>query len=328
MNDKKDTPPVDMESEASLWAARLDGTQLTLGQRRELDRWLEEDPRHRKLLERYCRLSADIEPVARAAVQAGRLSVPAGEAPRAGWLHWAPWTVAATAVAAIALWAWWPANPTWQDAKFATAAAQRQDVRLSDGSRVELNAGSSLVLEEGRTERRTRLASGEAFFSVARDGERPFLVETPAGVIRVTGTSFNVSVDHGRAIEVTVVEGSVQVSPGGANRPPVSLKGGDRLVSTPAKVTVSKLEPEEQERVLSWRTGRIVFSDTSLSEALARFSKYHGRSIVAEASVADLKVGGRFSLDDLEGFLSSLETILSVKVTRDLGGTIHVGLRP
>ncbi len=63
-----------------------------------------------------------------------------------------------------------------------------------------------------------------------------------------------------------------------------------------------------------------------LSEALARFARYHGHGITATPEAANLKVGGRFSLDDLNGFLTTLEEVLPVRVSRGLNGTVQVAL--
>ena len=68
-----------------------------------------------------------------------------------------------------------------------------------------------------------------------------------------------------------------------------------------------------------------MFDGVPLSAALARFARYHGRGITAAPEVANLSVGGRFSLDDLDGFLVALEAALPVRVTRGLSGTVQVG---
>src|SRR5688572_32627171 len=95
------------------------------------------------------------------------------------------------------------------------ASAERGSRTLADGTRVELNANTSLRFENTRTQRLVQLASGEAHFIVTKDESRPFIVQTPAGSVRVTGTTFNVRSDPARnTFEVTVVEGSVQVRTG------------------------------------------------------------------------------------------------------------------
>ncbi len=223
----------------------------------------------------------------------------------------------------------WLGRPRTEHDSIATAGAQRQTLTLADGTRAELNAQTSLQVEIGAAERRVRLASGEAFFTVSKDKNRPFFVETPAGSVRVTGTVFNVRSETTTALEVVVVEGSVQVRPGesATGRPvePVALVAGDQLSAGTDGVSVQKLSAGAVDDELAWRHGQVVFKGVPLSAVLARFAHYHGRGITAAPEVAQLRVGGRYSLDDLDTFLAAIEPVLHVRVTRGLSGTIQVG---
>jgi transmembrane sensor len=318
------------DEQAALWAARLDGSTLTAEDRAALDAWLAENVTHRTLLSQYCQFSADLEQQLPALVAAGAITlpkVPAVPATRA-WRKWGS-GLALAAAAALAVMLWLGRTPT-QAENLATPMAQRQTVTLADGSRVELNAQTSLRIEIDRKERRVRLAAGEAFFAVRKDPSRPFLVETPAGSVQVTGTRFDVRAETPAAFEVTVVEGTVQARPsdaGGGTGAPVSLTAGDQLTAGPDGVSVHPLSAAALDDVLAWRHGQIVFDGVPLREALARFARYHGRGITVTPAAAGLRVGGRFSLDDLDGFLASLEAVLPVRVTRNLNGTVQVSLR-
>ena len=238
-------------------------------------------------------------------------------------------TLAAAAAVMISV---WPDAPSTEVASIATPVGTRRDLQLSDGSRLELNARTSIVVETTPAERRVRLASGEAFFSVSKDPERPFIVETPAGSVRVTGTRFNVKSQGGTELQVTVLEGSVQVRPGegqtSAGAAPVSLETGGRFAADAKGNSVSKVSDSDLDRILAWRQGQIIFENTPLSEALAQFAYHHGRGISAADGVAALTIGGRYGLDDLEGFFTALEEILPVQVLRDLSGTVRVVPRP
>ena len=317
------------EETAALWAARLDGSVLSAAQRTALDTWLAAAPEHRPLLSQYCQFSADLEQ--QLPLIAGIREMSAGDmaAPEAAvplpWSHRPLWAgVTLTAVAAVAL-AFWLARPQPQFATLATPAAQRSVLTLSDGTRIELNAQTSLSAEIGPQTRHVRLASGEAFFAVHKDPARPFIVETPAGSVRVTGTQFDVRAESPTALEVTVAEGSVQVRPVAAEgAAPLALTAGDRF----AGGAVQPLSAQALAEALAWRQGQIVFQDTPLREALARFARYHGRGITAAPEVADKRIGGRYSLDDLDGFFAAMEDAMDVKVTRNLNGTVQVGARP
>lgn len=328
MNTPSPTPDSAADERASYWAARLDGSVLSAADQIALEAWLAEKPAHRSLLSTYCQFSADLEQLLPSLAAAGAIDQPGEIAPRArGWnLPWvAGVALGAAAVVATLLWL---GRPRTEFASMATTVAQRQTLTLADGSRAELNAQTSLQIEMGPTERRVRLASGEAYFTVTKDKARPFIVETPAGAVRVTGTVFDVRAETTTALEVLVVEGSVQVRPAeSAGHPvqPTLLAPREKLSAGPDGVTVRTLSPKVVDDELAWRNGQVVFAGVPLSEALARFARYHGRGLVAAPEVAHLAVGGRYSLDDLDGFLAALEAFLPVRVSRNLSGTVLVG---
>ena len=319
-----------LEEQAALWAARLDGSTLTADDRNALDAWLAASPLHRALLSSYCQFSADLEQQLPALVVAGAVDLPEAAAPRraARWFGWgAAATLAAAAVVTVLVWA---GRPRAQVGNFTTAIAQRQSLTLVDGSRLDLNAQTSLAVEITARERRVRLAAGEAFFAVQKDPGRPFLVETPYGSVQVTGTKFGVTADSPVTLQVTVVEGTVQARPAGADgRPgaPVALTAGEQLSAGPDGVRVRTLTAAAMADALAWREGQVVFENTPLSEALAAFARYHGQGLTATPDAGRLHIGGRFGLDDLEGFLTYLEDSQPVRVTRNLNGTVQVSLR-
>lgn len=325
----------DAEQQAALWAARLEGSTLTAAQRTALDSWLEEAPVHRALLSQYCQLSADLEQQLPLIAGIRELSAESLVAPKTVRSH--SWSrrplmagAALAAAAAVALVAWL-ARPQPQFTAVATAVSQRQAVDLADGTRVELNAQTNLRAEIGPHSRRVRMAAGEAFFAVHKDPSRPFIVETPAGSVRVTGTQFSVRTESPTAFEVIVAEGSVQAWPetdGQRGAEPVRLTAGSRLSAKGAQVTRQHLDPADLTDALAWRQGQVVFKDTPLGEALARFARYHGIAISTGPGAAELKLGSRFSLDDLDGFLSGLQEALPVTVTRGTGGSVQVDRRP
>ena len=333
MNTSDPTPSPAAEDQAALWAAKLDGASLSHTDRKALDAWLAEKPEHRSLLSDYCQFSADLEERLPVLVASGKLKLAAAphSARRTPRLR-ASWAIAGAlaAAAAVAI-GLWPMQTPLELENIATPIGARRTLELADGTRLELNARTQLVVETGPEARRVRLAAGEAFFSVAKDPQRPFLVETPAGSVRVTGTQFNVRSPGPSILEVTVVEGSVQVRPGEGQTPadaaPVSLEAGGRFAADGSAASLLRLSESELENVLAWRQGQVVFNNTPLGSALERFAHHHGCGINATAEAAALRIGGRYSLDDLEGFFAALEEVLPVRIHRDLSGTVRVSAR-
>jgi transmembrane sensor len=335
MNSLPRPPAADFDEQAALWAARLEGGALSAADRGRLDAWMLEAPAHRERLSEYCQLSVNLQTQLPALAAAGALSSLAGRdpvAPRAAWAGprriWAGAALAAAAGVAVALWWNHPVGPTEQ---LATTAAQRRSFVLPDGTRVQLNAHTQVRVENRRRERHVRLSGGEAFFEVTKDRTRPFIVETPAGTVKVTGTVFDVRSEAPTNLEVTVVEGSVQVQPttmgrGGPDAV-VSLVASDQLDATPAAVAVKALSGGELDDTLAWRRGQIVCRNTPLGAALARFAEYNGRSIAVSAAAGELTVGGIYSLDDLDGFLEEVAQSLHITVAPDGKGGLEVNLR-
>ena len=319
--------PSQAEEQAALWAARLDGSILSAANRTNLNTWLDADPAHRLLLTSYCQFSADLEQqlpllagIGDELAEQRTATKTARPLPRLRWPLWAGASLTAAAAVAVVLWLGQPQN---QFRRLATTVAQRQEITLADGTHAELNAQTALVVELKADERRVRLASGEAFFHVSKDPARPFFVETPNGSVRVTGTQFNVRTDPLAGLEVTVLEGSVQVRPGEGTAP-LALTAGDQLTGDRQHVAVQTLSAGALNDALAWRRGEIVFNGTPLRDALARFARYHGRNLGVSDSAALQRVGGRYSIDDLNGFLTAIEEVLPVTVVRNLDGSVQV----
>lgn len=319
------------EEQAALWAAKIDGSSLSGTDHAALEAWLAEHSANRTLLSQYCQFSADLEEQLPALVAAGRVTLPPERRPSRAHFSWFA-GVAFAAAAAVAVGVW--VNPPRGHAEtYVTAVGQRQSLTLADGTRMELNAHTSVLIENGPKERRVRLASGEAFFTVSKDPGRPFIVETPAGSVRVTGTVFNVRSEAASQLEVTVVEGSVDVHTGqtaGAGAVPVALRAGGRgVLDGKGAVLVTTLSRIDVENAVAWRQGQIVFVDVPLSEAVARFARYHGRAVRAVGPAASLLVGGTYSLDDFDGFFAALPRIYresGLEVNRELSGALVISL--
>jgi transmembrane sensor len=318
-----------IDEEASLWAARIEGSTLTAADRAALDTWLAADVSHRAALSGYCQFSADLEEQLPALVATGAITMPEAPARSRGWrFTWIAGTALAAAAIALMLWLRVGAGES-----FATLTAQRQTIALADGTQIELNARTTLVATLGRHERHVRLTEGEAFFQVAKDKSRPFIVDTPTGSVRVTGTQFDVRTEGTNQFDVAVREGSVEVRPGDFSGPEAAnvrpLGAGDVLSARTSGVSVRPISVAGVEELLAWRQGRIVCEGMPLRDVLARFGHYHGRVMTASPAAENLSVGGTYSLEDLSGFLNALPDVFPapLRVITAADGTIRVSLR-
>lgn len=211
-----------------------------------------------------------------------------------------------------------------------TASAERHTFALADGSTAELNARSQLHTDFRYGRRTVELAQGEAYFAVAKDQAHPFLVHTPGGTIRVTGTQFNVRLGEGGAVEVTLLEGSVQIEPEAAPQATgfksrVSLVPGQQADSD--RPGLRTLSATELENTLAWRSGYLALDGLSLAEAAARFAAYHGKPIRVRSEVAELRLGGSCPLNDLPGFFEFVRESAHVQVHTDGDGSFLISGR-
>lgn len=330
MNSPQSPIPSADEEAAALWAARLEAGPLSAAALGEFETWLAGHPDRRQLVADYCEFAADVGRLLPVLAAEGRL--PAGSAgaarPRAHRRFTAFALGGALATAAtIALFVVLgraPRAPLPQE--FATAAVQRHSLTLADGTHIDLAARTRVTVELGQAARRVQLTSGQAFFAVAKDAGKPFTVETPAGSVLVTGTRFAVRTETTGGLDVVVAEGQVRVSPA-ASAAPVTLNAGQHLVVRDAGLAVDALTPEALADTLAWREGQVVFSGTPLGEALTSFARHHGRALTASGGAAALRIGGRYNLDDLDGFLDGLGEILPLQIARGPDGAVQVALR-
>lgn len=310
----------DPEDPALRWATRLDAGDLTGVETAELEAWLRTDPTHGWRLAHYRHFYAQLHGTLPALAAEGLLPhAPVRRPRRTGWL------VAASMVALLVFgFAWWWQRPV----EHFTPAGRRQTLVLADGTRADLNASSELSVRFMRDRRVVRLLRGEAAFQVSPDAKRPFFVETPTGTVQVTGTWFNVRLPSSDRMEVSVLEGRVEVQPvdqTGLRLPiPPTLTVGDQLHFNAATRELHRRRPAAIENVVAWREGKVVFQGMRLRDAVVYFAAYHGREITVTRDVAALELGGRYTLDDLDQFLDSLTQALPVQILRQSSGRIDV----
>lgn len=335
-----------IEQQAADWLARRDAEGWTDDEQRSLDAWLGASSRHKVA---YLRLQAAWTETGR--LQAFAAGLPAGAVPpRSGAvsaadasrpdarpdlrdLRFAPrdrrahsrrgWHGMAAALALLALgsvaWGGWQLTGR-QQASYASAVGQIQTVTLPDGSTATLSSDSRLDVRISRGERHLALARGEAFFDVAHDTRRPFVVETEGRRVAAVGTRFSVRRDLDE-IRVVVTEGKVRLEsragPDGRAQPVSLLPAGSVATAGRNGVLVRSLPLADAERYLEWRDGFLTFDDTSLADAAAEFNRFNTRKLeLGDGAVANLRVGGNFRWSNAEGFAHLLEQGFPVRAER------------
>lgn len=297
-----------IEQSASLWLARED-RGLTAEEKAQLDIWLGESSLHQVS---YLRLKASWRRADRLAALGG--GVARGPERRVS----RPAALAAMAAAVVMLF--------WSAAYFAhrldngkayvTTVGGRQVVRLADGTRMELNTNTRVRAQVTDSLRRVTLDAGEAYFDVAHDAHRPFVVY--AGNRRITdlGTKFSVF-RNGNDVRIVVQEGRVQVetigAPGAAA--PIVAGAGREVLVREAQILVTSKPDEELANSLSWRNGLLVFRQQTLAEVAEQFNRYNDRQIFVAGSARKIRIGGSFKANNLDVFVQLLHEGFGLSVS-------------
>jgi transmembrane sensor len=214
--------------------------------------------------------------------------------------------------AVLAAWLSWPPAAT----AYRTDIGGISAIAVKDGSTITLNTDSGIRIALSDTERRVDLDKGEAFFEVAKDPKRPFVVRVGDQRVIAVGTKFSVRREQ-NGIRVIVTEGRVRVEHSAAHRPPETamISRGGVAVAGIAGVLVQENPLSDVEERLSWRQGTLVFHDTSLTEAVAEFNRYNTRQIAIEdPDIGALRIGGQFRTNNAQGFVRLLADAFPIQI--------------
>jgi transmembrane sensor len=330
----KSSPDDAIEAIAARWIARRD-RGLTEAEQAAYLQWLREDPRHEAAMVRPEKNWSALDQLAGQIEAQGGPPNPDLLAPRRRtFWSWTP-ILAAAAAAAVALIYFSGAPGSGPQPARADSAGnetkgpgliriQPERLTLEDGSIVELNAQGKVEVQFTAAERRVRLERGEAFFTVAKNPQRPFIVITDRVTVHAVGTAF--SVELGREdLSVLVTEGRVQVDessgPPSATAAPAralsALHAGQQgnfdLVAASGKadrpkVKVTELAPAEIDRALSWRNLQLEFTDMTLGEVVAEFNRHNRQKlVVGDVKTAAVRITGTFRANNVDAFVRLLD---------------------
>jgi transmembrane sensor len=231
----------------------------------------------------------------------------------------------AAAIGLITLGAWLltgPAMDFFGKDHYNTGIGEQRSLTLADGSRVDLNARSTLSAMVNASVRDLRLNDGEALFSVAKDAAHPFRVHTPEATIEAKGTRFNVYVSNGETV-VSLLEGHVLVTPPVAT--PVLLNPGEQVAIARNARTPPKPRAADVRTAIAWTEHRLVFEDAPLSDVIAEFNRYSLQPFsIEDPSVRDVRITGSFDSGSAQTFADSLAVAGSLRVTHQKSGAFLI----
>jgi transmembrane sensor len=192
---------------------------------------------------------------------------------------------------------------------------------MTDGSMITLNTYSQVRVEVSEAERRVNLDRGEAFFEVAHDVRRPFIVHAGDKLVTAVGTNFSVSRDSHDAVRVVVSEGKVRVDEVRSLHPhSAQVSAGSVALAGSGSIAVEERSMPQVAELLSWRAGFIVFHETTLAEAVAEFNRYNTTQVeLQDPALAQLRISGNFRATNIDSFTQLLEGGYLVSVERQDG---------
>ena len=202
-----------------------------------------------------------------------------------------------------------------------TASEEVLEMSLSDGTIITLNKGASISHDEafGSSERRIQL-DGEAFFEVARDENRPFIIETSTTTTQVLGTSFTVNPTE-ESVIVTVVSGKVSFQDN-ANRHEVVLTKGEQGSYDNASGALTESMSDDL-NFLAWKTGKLVFDDSPIEQVIADLERFYQVKFQLEnPSVKNLT--SSFDNQSLEEVLLIVSATLDLEIEQQSPNTYYI----
>ncbi|MXO05315.1 FecR family protein [Flavobacterium sp. HBTb2-11-1] len=187
-----------------------------------------------------------------------------------------------------------------------TPTGGQYNIVLADGTKVFLNAVSSIKYPtQFNGDQRVVELEGEAYFEVAKNKNKPFIVKSDKQSIEVLGTHFNVHAYNNEAtVKTTLLEGSVAVS---SKNQRAILKPGQQsnISDNAAKITIREVDTEA---AIAWKNGRFKFDNADLKSVMKQLERWYGIKVEYRRDVSDVRFnGGTFRNKNLSEVLKVLE---------------------
>ncbi len=202
------------------------------------------------------------------------------------------------------------------DNEIISPPASRTFLELSDGTKVWLNHGSKMVYPQtfaGST-RHVKL-SGEAYFEVAHNPSKPFIVESEGMQVKAVGTAFNVrAYDDGSDFETTLEEGKVLVQSNlNGNATTVCNMDPGQHFTLNLKTKVYNLKSEESYKFVAWKDGKLIFDNDHLDKVAQRLSEWYNVDVILEdPKLAELTYNATFVDENISQILNMMKIVMPV----------------
>ncbi|AEG48276.1 anti-FecI sigma factor, FecR [Sphingobium chlorophenolicum L-1] len=272
--------------------------------------WLEADADHAPAYDALMAADADLAEIIPAEPVA--IATPANDAGERGWkpMRWlAGGAIAAALVGAVSV-----GMMNRPDIyTVATRPGETRTIALDDGTRVELNGGTTMRFDR-RDARFAALDSGEAAFTVRHDAQNPFRVTVGDAVFEDAGTVFNI-VHSGQATRIGVSEGKVIYNP---KAEAIALPAGRALTNDENGLRVMDIAPDA---VASWRQGRLTYANAPVTQIGGDIARSLGVKLDATPGAGAMRFTGTIRLDrDPARFFGQAAPLMGLSAVRQGDG--------
>ncbi len=318
-----------IEIAASEWLSRMD-RGLTAEEQDQYTEWLAKDAAHRKAIARYQMDWEDYDRLAGIHLKSHPridpdLLAPGHLSPRKGrkliqnilWYSAVPFAALIALVFYVTVSK--PKDSSGLNLQPAVELLARIEQRtLEDGSVIEINRGSVVEVAYTASERQVYLVKGEANFEVAKDSERPFIVNVAGVDVRAVGTIFSVRLSEDE-VDVIVTEGKVNVKPTASpftsekNIADAFLEIGQRakvnLRNETLVVEVTSIDETEIDEAHRWQPRLLDYDQILLGEIVEEFNSSNPIQVVlSDPSLESISLSSSFWSDNVEGFVRLMES--------------------
>ena len=317
--------PGEIATVAARWAERF-VQGMSDSEKAEFKTWLAADSQHPRALAQANRNRVDCDWAWQAGV-ADEVVARLDERARRRQRRRRQTLAGAAALLCVAGWVWqaqWSAtrSDAGRTGSSLVVASPRKEV-LPDGSVVELRGDARIASEFSGRERSISLLQGTAYFEVAKDPHRPFVVRMGRVAVQAVGTAFALELAANHELSVLVTEGRVGVHALSVADPSAALPLPDAIVSLDAGKAVSlptaeqlkdvpvvnSVNDEELHTRTSWRIPRLEFSSTPLRDVVALLNQHNARKVIlGDNTVGQIRVSGILSAEKLDALAEMLET--------------------
>ena len=298
--------------------------QATAGEKQRVQQWVADSEQNRtdfELLEKLWHRSGEQETIQFDTNKAWKTVDERIKASKTPVRSMKPSTrvVAIAAVAAsliLVFGMWWIFGDTFNNRKVVADVAVKE-VTLEDGSKVYLRKGSSLEYKRSFNKDRREVAlTGQAFFDVAHNPAKPFVISAAETKVEVVGTSFSVNTLKGK-VELVVKTGKVKFGSANNLQQSILVIAGERALF--AGNNINK-EQNKDENFDAWQSGQLQFNHTPLPQVIAALNDYYHVNIhIRREDTAQLSaahVTARFNNQPLNSVLDEIALITSYRIQK------------